>query len=190
MSITPKLAGKKFGKLTVIRRDGYRRTQAAWLCRCECGNTFRAPTGGLLRGQNKSCGCLKHRLGMDNPTAIHGHSPKVGPKSPEFRAYNNARQRCINPHNISYKYYGGRGIEFRYESFVEFLKDVGKRPSQKHSLDRINNDGHYEKRNCRWSTHEVQVNNRRIKVITEFSDDDIRKEFYRRKLNRQRRRAS
>lgn len=176
------LSGIKFDKLTVLHRIGHRKLEVLWLCRCDCGNLFEATTGGLRSGNNKSCGCLKHRLGPDNPTTIHGHCPKRGLRSPEWRAYYNAKQRCINPHNISYPYYGGRGIQFRYDSFLDFLADVGFRPTPKHTLDRQNNDGHYEKGNCRWVTQDIQVQNRRIKKITEFSNEELLQECLRRGL--------
>jgi len=145
-----KLAGLKFNSLKVIRRFGSDKLKRIlWLCRCDCGKICKATTWGLRTGNNKSCGCLRHRFGMDNPTAIHGHCPKKGQRTPEWRAYHNARQRCINPHNISYPYYGARGIEFHYSSFVEFLRDVA---------------------------------NRRMKMIIDFSDYEIRQEFLRRAL--------
>jgi len=181
------LTGKKFGRLTVLQMAGHRRYSSMcirlWLCRCDCGKSIKTITRSLISGNTRSCGCLRQKSGSENPSFIHGYCPKYGNRSPEWRAYANAKQRCINPHNISYPYYGGRGIQFRYKSFLEFLADVGKRPSTKYTLDRANNNGHYEKGNCRWATSKVQVANRRIKKITDFSDDEIQTEFYRRGLD-------
>lgn len=179
---TLKLANRKFGLLTPVRRCGHRGKQVLWFCRCDCGKTHKLVTRALTSGNTKSCGCLRRRTGKNNPTTIHGHCPKKGLRSPEWRAYHNAKQRCINPHNISYKYYGGRGIQFKYVSFMEFLIDVGKRPSSDYTLDRTDNNGHYELGNCRWATHVTQVLNRRIKKLTDFSDQEIRQEFLRRNL--------
>lgn len=81
--------------------------------------------------------------------------------SPELRAFNSARTRCNNANTAAFSYYGGRGIEFRFESFDEFFNELGTRPSDQHSLDRIDNDGHYEKGNVRWATKKEQMNNRR-----------------------------
>jgi hypothetical protein len=81
--------------------------------------------------------------------------------TPEYVAYRSARKRCINPKTYNYKNYGGRGIEFRFESFGEFFAEVGPRPSPDHSIDRINNDGHYIAGNLRWSTRTEQMRNRR-----------------------------
>ncbi len=83
----------------------------------------------------------------------------------EYSSYTHARERCRNPKHKHYAYYGGRGIEFRFSSFQEFLEHIGRRPSVKHSLDRINNDGHYEIGNVRWATPEEQHRNRRGRVM-------------------------
>lgn len=84
-----------------------------------------------------------------------------GRRSPEFGAYWNAMYRCTHPSAPRYRHYGGRGIEFRFSSFGEFYAEVGPRPSNKHSIDRINNDGHYEIGNVRWATQKQQVANSR-----------------------------
>lgn len=71
-------------------------------------------------------------------------------------------QRCTNPRVTGYANYGGRGIRVnpRWETFENFLADMGERPNGL-TLDRINNDGNYEPGNCRWATRLQQVHNRR-----------------------------
>ena len=81
-------------------------------------------------------------------------------RNPERRAFYQARQRCTNRNNISWKNYGARGIEFRFKSFEEFWAELGPRPKGK-SLDRIFNAGHYEPGNVRWATPKQQRHNRR-----------------------------
>ena len=81
--------------------------------------------------------------------------------NPAQKCYSMARDRCVNPNSISYKNYGARGIEFRFSSFKEFLQSIGERPSKQHTLNRINNDGHYEVGNVEWTTWDKQVVSRR-----------------------------
>ena len=94
----------------------------------------------------------------------HGFCTRAA-RQPEHRSYTNARQRCRNPKNTHYAEYGARGIEFRFNTFREFLAAVGPRPEPKrlYSLNRINNDGHYEVGNLKWSTRREQALNQRVR---------------------------
>lgn len=87
----------------------------------------------------------------------------------EYRAYAAAKHRCNQPSARKYASYGGRGIEFRFKSFIEFLDHIGLRPNARHSLDRINNDGHYEIGNVRWVTMYEQSRNRRSTKFIEVN---------------------
>lgn len=151
------LIGKKFGSLTVIRRDGSNRWGAAfWLCRCECGSLTSHRAFALTR-LTKSCGCRRVKI-------VHGHCRRSG-WSPEYRTWAKMKERCLNKKNKDYKHYGGRGIRICVRwlrSFSVFLRDVGKRPGPGYSIDRFpNNDGNYEPGNVRWATHSQQMRNRR-----------------------------
>jgi len=81
--------------------------------------------------------------------------------TPERAAYYDAWRRCTNPKVECYTDYGARGIKFSFTSFSAFLREIGPRPSSRHRLDRIDNDGHYEPGNVRWSTPLVSTTNRR-----------------------------
>ena len=82
----------------------------------------------------------------------------------EYVAWAAMRSRCNNPKNVRFRYYGGRGIKVcrRWNKFTTFLDDMGKRPSIRHSIDRVNVNGNYSPANCKWSTIEEQVRNRTI----------------------------
>lgn len=99
----------------------------------------------------------------------HGHARR-GQQSPEFRTWISMRKRCNEPNRPYWKHYGGRGIRVcaRWnESFEHFLEDMGPKPSPKHSIDRIDVNGHYEPGNCRWVTHKEQCGNtRRTSMLT------------------------
>ena len=153
--------GDVFGRLTVIGYAGQNR-KPAWYCQCECGNITIAAPSNLRAGIIRSCGCLKTELWLEVRTK-HGEAV-IGQMTPEYRLYFNAKNRCNNKGNKSYKNYGGRGIEFRFDNFDEFLEEVGRRPSKAYSLDRIDNDGHYEKGNVRWATVLQQAGNRRDNI--------------------------
>lgn len=159
---------KKFNQLTIIEDLGRcpKWRKILVLCRCDCGKEKVLYLSHLKSGNTKSCGHYQKEL----PTT-HGLS-----KTPEYRAYFGAKNRCENPNNNAYKDYGGRGIKFKFLSFEEFIGEVGLKPSEKYSIDRINNDGHYEIGNVKWSTStEQNKNQRKRKPYTRETKEKIPK---------------
>jgi hypothetical protein len=122
----------------------------------------------LKRGMSKSCGCLRAEL-TANAKTIHG-ACKNGQSTAEFTVWMSMRRRCHDLRDLAYKDYGGRGIKVceRWQSFENFFADMGRRPEGL-QIDRIDNNGHYEPGNCRWTTCAVQARNRRNNRLVIFN---------------------
>lgn len=133
------------------------------LCICNCGNKRSYRLAMLRYGHTKSCGCIKQseesRRNQSIRARTHGMTDTV-----EFKTWVAMKKRCTNPSYKNYPLYGGRGITVCkewYDSFETFYKDLGPRPSPKHSIDRIDVNGNYEPSNCKWSTNKEQSRNKR-----------------------------
>lgn len=164
------LAGRRYGRWTVISEVLPRDPKCRrWECRCDCGVVKSVSQGSLEHGGTQSCGCLSRE--MASARATHG-TTRGGNRhgSPEYRIWCGMRSRCNNPAYPEYHLYGGRGIRIcpDWDDFLQFLEDMGPRPSPKHSVDRVNNDGPYSKDNCRWATLAEQQNNRRGNHVLTF----------------------
>lgn len=156
------MIGQQFGRLRVLRelarRCPDRRKRYAVIC--QCGKVLAVRGKDLRRGHTRSCGCLAD----ENRKIVRRKHGETRPGTPEFGIWRTMIQRCENPNVKGYKNYGARGIkvcERWRRNYADFLSDMGRRPSRRHSIDRIENDGDYEPGNCRWATRFLQNTNRR-----------------------------
>ena len=127
-----------------------------------CGGPFRVGPWDVRTGRGRFCSDACRKIAA-KPRLTHGEA-SITTKSPEYMAWGSMKTRCQNVRHRYYAYYGGRGITVYpawSENFEAFLADVGRRPSPKHSLDRIDNDGNYEPDNVRWTTQSEQQRNKR-----------------------------
>lgn len=170
--------GAKYGRLTVLApapkiqyKDGHE--YWAWLCRCECGIEKVIKDSSLKAGITQSCGCLqleKARLAATWATR-HGEGAN-GRETPEYISWLGLNRRARNPNRKNYHCWDGVEVCERWLVYENFLADMGRRPTKKHSIDRIENEGHYSCGKCsqclrngwpfngRWATSAEQARNR------------------------------
>lgn len=162
----PDLTGLVFGRWLVQSRAVNGRRGVWWNCECNCGRSRPVRVTELTNGTSRSCGCLARELSMKR-NVVHGHAKTgTGKPSPTWLSWTGMLQRVTNPNTIGWANYGGRGITVceQWRDFPNFLADMGERPVGT-TLDRINNDGHYEPGNCRWATRAEQNANRRTPAV-------------------------
>lgn len=156
--------GSRVGRWTLKRYISVPK-HPKWEAQCDCGTVKAVDSNSLKTGASQSCGCLRREL-VRVKNLSHGKS-----KTALYRVWASMLERCEKKICRSYPEYGGRGIKVcpRWHSFSNFLEDVGDRPSPKHSLDRIRNDGDYEPSNVRWATYKEQARNKRNNTNLTFN---------------------
>lgn len=160
------ITGLRFGRLVAVRPTERRQSRCVvWEFKCDCGKTCFKGVNNVRSGNSVGCGCVRRFVaGMAQRTHGQGHSKA-------WHIWAQMKQRCTNPGNRCYKWYGARGITIckRWlNSFENFWKDMGDPPAGL-SLDRIDNDGPYSPDNCRWATAKQQYANSRQRSTAERS---------------------
>ena len=127
-------------------------------CECGCGKTTNLRWGvpsRFIAGHNAKIQRTAYHPNRIAAVTKHGKS-----HTKEYQRYAQAKSRCNCPTSARYSSYGGRGILFKFASFGQFFAELGQCPKRR-TLDRINNDGHYEPGNVRWATKKQQYASRR-----------------------------
>lgn len=121
-------------------------------------------TSNLQKGNSTSCGCQRREASFK-----HGMS-----KTTIFRVWLSMKQRCENPNDASFVNYGGRGIKVceRWHEFSNFIADMGMRPSG-YEIDRKDNNGDYEPKNCRWISKRENLNNKRSNHMLTWGNETL-----------------
>lgn len=152
------ITGKKYNMLTVIKRlESTKEGVTRWLCKCDCGNTTIVRGCNLKSGAVKSCGCLSK---ITKPTLTHGMS-----KSRIYSIYCGIKSRCKNKNGKAYRNYGERKISICKEwdeDFLCFYKwAIENGYNDNLTIERIDVDGNYEPKNCKWIKMKEQYYNKR-----------------------------
>lgn len=147
-----KLTGKRFGKLTVIQRlENDKHGKTIWLCECDCGESTKSGGSDLIRGKRISCGCLQRTHGLS-----HHRTHNI---------FTQMKERCYNPENISYPWYGEQGIGVHQDWLDDYTKfydwSISNGYADDLEIDRIDPAKNYNPENCRWVDSFTQARNRR-----------------------------
>lgn len=184
---TNDIIGSKFNDWEVLEYDEYKvvgkengkdRRRHFYICKCSCGEIRSVQRANLINSKSKSCG---HKVKETFVKSLYKHGLS---RDRLFRIYNEMKRRCNNEDCKDYVNYSGRGIRVcdewlnSFESFREWA--IGNGYDKSLTIDRINNDGNYEPKNCRWATVKEQSLNRRSNVLIRAisPDGDIYNDVY------------
>lgn len=160
---TKDLTGLRFGSLTVVGFSGRSEDGGTlWQVICDCGKSAIKRQNNLVRKirPTQTCGYACPLFVYTYRTSTRKHSL--------YEMWAGMISRCSNPKATNFKNYGARGIQVceRWRSFGNFLADMGRRPTLKHTLERIDNDKGYEPDNCKWATRRENAYNKRNNRMT------------------------
>lgn len=179
------LMGKRFGRLVVLQRVNNIKTSVAYLCECDCGKKIIVTAGRLISGNTKSCGCLRNeKTGQRDKMRCTTHGKS---RTRLYRIWATMKGRCFIKSHGAYKKYGARGIlvcdEWKndFATFEKWAIANGYREDL--TLDRIDSNGHYCPKNCRWVSIQEQNQNRSCNRFLEYNGEKMTIAEWSRKLN-------
>jgi hypothetical protein len=182
----PLSIGDIIGRLSIVSGPVYivvgksKYSTPHWVCKCICGNDVTVNHYMLARGTTQSCGCLQRERTSES-RLIHGESKL---KSSEWNTWNGIKQRCKKNSKEKHKYYEAITVCDRWaSSFENFLADMGRKPTSKHSIERINNGKGYSPDNCKWATAQEQACNKSNNVKITYAGETLCISEWARKLN-------
>lgn len=161
------MTGRRFNRLTVISETTrIHPKRPMYICLCDCGTMKNVEGRRLREGVVKSCGCLSKETTKSRSTT-HGMTDSV-----EYKVWCGIKRRCLNKNDKRFQSYGGRGIKICdswKNSFESFFSDMGYRPDG-FSIERIDVNGDYEPKNCKWIKLSSQASNKRSNIRITYNN--------------------
>ena len=160
---------QRYGRLVATHYLGKPegKSKPAWQCQCDCGAITVVPSSNLATGHTTSCGCFRTE-------ALSNRRQYPEEFSEEYKIWRSIKQRTGNHAGKNHKWYAGVSMSKEWaESFFAFLKDMGKRPSNHHSVERLDGSLGYLVGNCIWATPKEQANNRCTNVRLQHDQQDL-----------------